>query len=182
MIVKECLEYQIKITKNELAEMEKRLVQIKEERDYLAELIRNFEAELALFGRGTMESITALILAIALEVGVPPYFALAIALTENQTLNPLAVHVNADGTKDQGIMQLNSSWFNGNWQDPETNIRAGCKHLKWLMDQPEVTTLWAVAVAYNSGFVRFKEGPPAASVIYANEVFAKYNEFRGYKW
>ncbi|MDR1073013.1 MAG: transglycosylase SLT domain-containing protein [Treponema sp.] len=66
------------------------------------------------------EVIEALILSIAIEVGVPPYLALSIALEENTTLNPLAVHTNLDGSRDLGIMQLNDSWFQGNWQDPET--------------------------------------------------------------
>lgn len=82
--------------------------------------------------------IEALILAIALEVGIPPYFALSIALTENPTLDPLAVNVNSDNTLDRGVMQLNSSWFNGVWWDPEENIRAGCEHIKWLLSLPDM--------------------------------------------
>jgi soluble lytic murein transglycosylase-like protein len=126
--------------------------------------------------------MVTLLLAIALEVGIPPYFALSVALEENQALDPLAVHRNTDGTLDRGVMQLNSSWFTGDWQNPETNIRAGCEHLKWLMEQPGVTTLWDVAVAYNCGLARFREGPPMASVEYACRVYERWNGYRGYRW
>jgi soluble lytic murein transglycosylase-like protein len=75
--------------------------------------------------------IEALIVVIALEIGVPPYLVLAIAYTENPSLDPSAAHKNNDGTLDLGIMQLNSSWYKDtNWMDPETNIRAGCEYIK----------------------------------------------------
>ena len=120
-----------------------------------------------------------LILAIALEVGVPPNFALAIALTENTGLDPLAVNKNKNGTVDRGIMQLNSVWFDGNWRDPETNIRAGCEHIKMLMQtMPEDTTWWALAVAYNAGrnWQLKAERPPVKATVYADMVVAKWEE------
>jgi soluble lytic murein transglycosylase-like protein len=126
------------------------------------------------------ETIQALILAIAIEVGVPPYLALAIAIEENDTLNPLVVHVNEDGSRDQGIMQLNDSWFRGDWQDPEINVRAGCLLLKELMGKPGMN-FWQVCVAYNCGYGRFlKEPPPDSSIEYANRVFARWNVYRRY--
>jgi soluble lytic murein transglycosylase-like protein len=125
--------------------------------------------------------IEALILAIALEVGIPPYFALSIALTENPTLNPLAINVNSDGTLDRGIMQLNSSWFNGAWRDPEENIRAGCNHIKWLLSLPGMN-YWLAAVAYNCGYGRLLENPPNVSIEYANRVFARWNVYRCYPY
>jgi soluble lytic murein transglycosylase-like protein len=124
------------------------------------------------------EIITAMIMAIALETGVPPYLALSIALEENRTLNPLAVHINGDGSRDLGIMQLNDSWFQGNWQDPETNIRAGCGLLKELMRKPGMNW-WLVCIAYNCGYGRL-ERPPDASIEYANRVFARWNTYRRY--
>jgi soluble lytic murein transglycosylase-like protein len=127
-------------------------------------------------------AIASLILAIAANVGVPPYLALSVALEENQALNPLAVHVNRNGTEDRGVMQLNSSWFTGDWRDPETNIRAGCLHLKWLMRQPGITTWWDAVVAYNCGYSRFIAGPPAASMEYACRVFDRWNKYRGYEF
>ncbi len=42
-----------------------------------------------------METIITLILSIAIECHVDPYFALAIALTENTSLNAYAVNDNA---------------------------------------------------------------------------------------
>jgi soluble lytic murein transglycosylase-like protein len=125
-----------------------------------------------------MGKIVALLLSIAAEMGIPPYFALSIALTENPTLDPLAVHINSDGSRDLGIMQLHDSWYRGNWQDPETNIRAGCGLIKWLMCQPGITTWWDVAAAYNCGLTRFRLGPPAESLKYANQVIEKWNHYR----
>jgi soluble lytic murein transglycosylase-like protein len=125
--------------------------------------------------------IEVLILAIALEVGIPPYFALSIALAENPTLDPLAVNVNKNGTIDRGVMQLNSSWFNGAWQDPEENIRAGCEHIKWLLSLPGMN-YWLAAIAYNCGYSRLRESPPEASIEYANKVFARWNAYRKYPY
>ena len=123
-----------------------------------------------------MTCIVALILTLALEFGVPPNFALAIALTENTTLNPNAVSRNNNGTFDYGIMQLNSSWYTcPNWRDPESNIRAGLGHIKWLLDQPKVTTYWATALCYNAGLSRL-ERPPQSSLRYADNVINKWHE------
>jgi soluble lytic murein transglycosylase-like protein len=127
------------------------------------------------------EIIEAMILTIALQVGIPPYFALSIALTENQTLDPLAVHINNDGSRDLGVMQLNDSWFKGKWQDPETNIRAGCELIKELIGKPGMN-YWLAAVAYNCGYRRLLEKPPDASVEYANRVFERWNTYRCYQY
>ncbi|GHU09841.1 hypothetical protein FACS1894151_08430 [Spirochaetia bacterium] len=125
--------------------------------------------------------IEALIIAIALEMGVPPYLVLAIAYTENPTLDPLAVHENTDGTLDRGVMQLNSSWYTGNWANPETNIRAGCEHIKWLLSLPDMN-YWLAAIAYNCGYSRLLAGqPPERSIDYAERVFILFNEYRGYR-
>jgi soluble lytic murein transglycosylase-like protein len=124
-----------------------------------------------------VEAIAALILTIAAEFGVPPQFALAVALEENHGLNPLAVHINSNGTRDLGIMQLNSSWYTGDWQDPETNIRAGCGLIRELKDKG--LNWWQVAVAYNAGYRRLREGPPDCSIEYANRVFERWNGLRG---
>jgi soluble lytic murein transglycosylase-like protein len=126
--------------------------------------------------------IEALIVAIALEIGVPPYLVLAIAHTENPTLDPLAIHENNDGTFDRGIMQLNSSWYKDkNWMDPETNIRAGCEHIKWLLSLPNMN-YWTVVVSYNCGYSRFIQGPPEISLDYADQVFIRLNQYRRYRW
>ncbi|MCL2174427.1 MAG: transglycosylase SLT domain-containing protein [Treponema sp.] len=130
------------------------------------------------------DCFVVLILTIAAEVGIPPNFALAIALEENSRLDPLAQYVNEDGTIDRGIMQLNSSWYNGNWQDPETNIRAGCQHIKNLMRKEALNTYWAVAVAYNCGYARFisAKGPPESSAGYGARVIRRWHELEGVRY
>ena len=126
-------------------------------------------------------AIAALILSIAIEVGIPPYFALAIAVTENAALDPSAVNANADNTYDRGVMQLNSSWYTGDWQDAEVNIRAGCLHIKQLKDRG--LNYWQTAIAYNAGYSRLASGkPPDSSIEYANRVLAKWQELEGSKW
>ena len=126
-----------------------------------------------------MEAIIALILAIAVEVGIPAQFALSIALEENKVLNPSAENHNVNGTIDRGIMQLNSGWYSdANWADPETNIRAGCQHIRWIMSLPEVNTFWAVAVVYNAGHSKL-HNPPKRSLDYANRVIDRWNELEG---
>ena len=125
-----------------------------------------------------MEKIIALILLIAAEFGLPPYYVLSIALTENETLDPLAVNVNRNGTRDLGVMQVNSSWFKGDWRDPETNIRAGCKLIKELSDKG--LNWWQVAIAWNCGYGRLisAQGPPNSSIEYANRVFERWNTYK----
>jgi soluble lytic murein transglycosylase-like protein len=127
------------------------------------------------------EIIKAMILVIAIETGIPPHLALSIALEENQELDPLAVHINTDGSRDLGVMQLNDSWFQGNWQDPEINIRAGCGLIKELIGKPGMN-YWLVCIAYNCGYGRLLEKPPDASIDYANRVFARWNGYRGYQY
>jgi soluble lytic murein transglycosylase-like protein len=121
-----------------------------------------------------------MIVAIAVEYGIPSQFALAIAMVENSIFNPLAVHTNTDGTEDRGIMQLNSSWYTGDWQDPETNIRAGCQLMLDLKNKG--LNWWQVAVAYNCGYRGLQEGPPNCSIDYANQVFLRWNSMRGYRF
>jgi soluble lytic murein transglycosylase-like protein len=125
------------------------------------------------------EVIAAMILTIAAETGIPPYLALSIAIEENQKLDPMAVHINDDGSRDLGVMQLNDSWFKGRWQDPETNIRAGCELIKELMNKPEMN-YWMVCIAYNCGYGRLLKRPPDVSIEYANRVFARWNVYRSY--
>jgi soluble lytic murein transglycosylase-like protein len=123
-------------------------------------------------------TIISLIFAIALETQIPPCFVLAIALNENESLNPLAISKqNNDGTVDRGIMQLNSRYFDIEWWIPETNIRAGCLLIKELSERG--LNWWQVAIAYNCGYARLmsKEGPPNMSIEYGNRVFFLWQEF-----
>ena len=129
--------------------------------------------------------IATMVLTIAIEIGIPPYFVLAIALEENWTLNPNAVSPqNENGTVDLGIMQLNSRYYGDiDWRDPEVNIRAGCLHIKALMDHPGLNTYWDVAVSYNCGYWRFisEEGPPMVSIEYGCKVMKRWLDLTGMK-
>jgi soluble lytic murein transglycosylase-like protein len=135
--------------------------------------------------------IIALILSIALDIGVPPYFALSIALEENSTLNPEAVsQPNRNGSRDLGLMQLNSNyiecfierfWDNPwdfNWQKPFDNIYIACRLIKSLMNTPGANTFWAVAVCYNAGTDWLISGydPPDSSINYASRVMNRWHE------
>jgi len=131
------------------------------------------------------EIIVALIIATAVEVGVPPYFAVAIATVEHWggSINPDArVGPNENGSYDLGVMQLNDRYFGHiDWKCPATNIRAGVEHIKWLIQQPELTTYWSVAIAYNCGIARFIEfPPPSASIVYANRVLLVWEQLDKY--
>jgi soluble lytic murein transglycosylase-like protein len=125
--------------------------------------------------------IATMILMLAVEIGgVPPNFVLALAYTENSTLDPLAINRNRNGTYDRGVMQLNSGVFpHVQWDDPEENIRASIYHIKWLMERPGINTWWSVAVAYNSGYTRFMNGfphTPETSLTHGDRTMAKWLE------
>ena len=127
----------------------------------------------------TRAAIIAMILSIATEYNLPPYFVLSVALTENAELNPMAISKqNSNGSFDKGIMQLSSSWFTGDWADPETNIREGCRLLKEIMRRPDVVTFWTVAVCYNAGckWLALGEKPPDSSLKYADRVMLRWDE------
>ena len=124
----------------------------------------------------TAEKIIDLIIQISLEEGVPPNFVVAIALTENSALCPIAVGHNRNGTRDLGIMQLNDRYFSHvDWQCPEANIRAGVRHIYWLMTALKDCTWWSVAVGYNAGLSRVGD-PPEATLDYAEKVLTLYHE------
>jgi soluble lytic murein transglycosylase-like protein len=119
----------------------------------------------------------ALILSIALEYNLPPYFVLAVAYTENPTLSATIIHQNKDGSYDRGLMQLNSNWFTGIWWDPESNLRIACDHIAWLRSLGLLW--WQVAMAYNCGVSRIYK-PPNASIDYANNVMSKWQQLEPY--
>jgi len=127
-----------------------------------------------------MESLIALIILVATEAGIPPNFALAVAICEGNDLNHLAVSKrNRDGSVDRGIFQLNSYVYpNVNWSDPETNIRLGIYHLRRLIEMDCHITYWDVAVSYNAGhlYMLNKTSPPQSSVDYANRVMQAYTD------
>jgi len=123
--------------------------------------------------------IMSLIINIATLMNIPPFFALSIAIVENPELDPVAVNINENGTADRGVFQLNSSWYkDANWTDPEANIRAGCIHLKGILDLPDVNTYWLAAVVYNAGYDRINN-PPERTIFYANQIMSRWTEFNG---
>ncbi len=125
--------------------------------------------------------IEVIIIAVALEIGIPPTLATAVVKVENPDYNPYLVGPSGD----LGIMQLNPrylAWFIErywhidepfNWQNPEHNIRVGLKHLKYLMSVHGWNT-WQALIAYNCGEERLLTGkPPNVSIEYANKIFEK---------
>ena len=146
------------------------------------------------------EVILALILAVAIEVGVPPQFVLSIAYVEHwnksieeTVIDPEAVSKpNRNGSVDLGVMQINSFYLDEfvelhwdkawefDWETPYDNVYLGCRIIKWLMRH--CSTYWAVAVAYNCGLSRMQSGhPPLSSTRYADRVLAVWNELTGGK-
>jgi soluble lytic murein transglycosylase-like protein len=103
----------------------------------------------------------------------------ALAIVENPTLSSTAIHYNNDGTRDLGLMQLNDSWYKGDWQNPITNITAACKLIRELLDYD--LNYYQVAIAYNCGYTRFLQGPPNESINHAVKVFEVWGKLERYK-
>jgi len=125
------------------------------------------------------ELILYLIISISAEYGIPWQFVKATVAVESE-FNPRAVSPeNRNGTRDWGLMQLNENYFClVEWYDPETNIRRGVAHIRWLVDHPWTNTWWSVAVAYNAGINRINT-PPDSTLRYADNVMRMFNEFSG---
>jgi soluble lytic murein transglycosylase-like protein len=126
--------------------------------------------------------VIALILTIALEVGVDGRLAVSVAEKENSTLEADKIGV----TGDLGVMQINPKYivyFVGrywdrqgvfDWKKPEHNIYVGLRHLKYLLTIPEFNT-WQAIMAYNCGEYAVRSGtPPASSIEYANAVYTAW--------
>jgi soluble lytic murein transglycosylase-like protein len=120
-------------------------------------------------------ALIALILQIAAAEGVPPYMMVALAEIESNW-DIYAVGINRDGTTDRGLMQLNSSWYDGDVTDVEEHITVACRHMK-TMHRYYNLNWWQSLIAYNCGIARFLQGPPESSVQYANKVFELWKEY-----
>jgi hypothetical protein len=77
---------------------------------------------------------------VAKEEGVDPDLAVRVAKCENPSLDPKAVHINKDGSRDRGLYQINDKWHKEVTDeqafDPVFNTRFFCKavkegHLDW---------------------------------------------------
>ena len=139
------------------------------------------------FRRGCVPSdweviMIALIMAIAIQIGVDGRLAVEIAKSENSDLDAELIGV----TGDLGIMQLNPrylEYFVGrywdksgvfDWQNPEHNIYVALRHLKYLLDRPDFNE-WQAIMAYNCGAAAVRSGnPPSTSIDYANAIYSRW--------
>jgi soluble lytic murein transglycosylase-like protein len=86
--------------------------------------------------------------------GINPGLLMAISKTESN-LNPLAININLNGTRDFGLMQINSSWItplglNSGLllSDPCYNLKAGAGILRKCIDRYKYT--WEAIGCYNA--------------------------------
>jgi soluble lytic murein transglycosylase-like protein len=128
--------------------------------------------------------MVALILAIALEVGIDGNLAVSVARVENPMLEAEIIGI----TGDLGIMQLNPKyldyfvdqyWDKGwafDWRTPYDNVYVGLKHLKYLVSLPGFN-VWMALIAYNAGEGAVRSGnPPNSSIDYANNIMRRLGE------
>jgi soluble lytic murein transglycosylase-like protein len=126
----------------------------------------------------------ALILAIALEVGIDGSLAVSVAVTENAAFESDKI----GATGDLGVMQLNPGYIGYfieqywdkpgvfEWKNPEHNIYVGLRHLKRLLSIAEFNE-WQAIMAYNCGEQAVRSGaPPESSIEYANAVYIAWKE------
>lgn len=121
----------------------------------------------------------------ALRYGVSPWLLYAIAERESQ-FDPNAINTaNSDGTRDLGLMQINTFWlphlrkFNISEQDlfdPCTNIHVGA----WILAQniQQFGNNWIAVGAYNVG-TRRTEPADAARRRYGEDIRSRFNRHVG---
>jgi len=84
------------------------------------------------------------------KYGVDIQVVCAIIQTESGG-NERAFNYNSNGTKDRGLMQINSIHGHGTEiYKPEINIEFGCKYLKKCVDKSD--TMYQAVSMYNTGF------------------------------
>lgn len=109
--------------------------------------------------------------------GVDPWLLYAIAYVESRH-NPQAVGINTNGTRDLGIMQINSSWLPElrRWGVPDTAWKNACASNyigAWILASNfrRYGQSWQAIAAYNVGSVdtprRFELGLAYARKVYA---------------
>ncbi|WP_058911156.1 type III secretion system invasion protein IagB [Entomohabitans teleogrylli] len=113
---------------------------------------------------------------------VDPYLLYAIAKVESG-MNPWAVGENNDGTRDVGLMQINSSHFPALERkgideyrlitQPCTSIMVGASILSGMIRVYGYN--WEAVGAYNAGL---KKENYAQRMIYARKVWTKYQEIK----
>lgn len=105
--------------------------------------------------------------------GVSPTLLAAVAWQESG-MNPSASHLNANGTSDIGLMQINSSWLpklarhgvsERDLRDPCVNIMVGA----WIL----ASNLREIGVGLQ-GLGAYNARDPAKRVAYARQVLRRY--------
>lgn len=130
----------------------------------------------------TGETMIAIILAIALEVGIDDNLAASVATAENPAFDAGKIGVSGD----LGIMQLNPKYLGYfverywgkpdmfDWRNPEHNIYVGLRHLNYLL-AVQGFNAWQSIMAYNCGESAVRNGtPPPAAIDYANAVYTAW--------
>lgn len=106
--------------------------------------------------------------------GVDPVLLISIAKAESN-FNPRAVNINANGTRDYGIMQINSFWLERyripkDWIfEPCYNIHFGAMVLRRCMDKYKNISL--AVDCYNKGSKAKGHG------AYVESVFRNYKKY-----
>lgn len=104
--------------------------------------------------------------------GINPVLLKAIAKTESN-FNPGAVHRNANGSYDYGLMQINSCWraaLGDRWRyvsDPQYNVMVGAWVLRQCMETYGYT--WDAVACYNTGR-GISDGNPEKAKNYVRKV------------
>lgn len=94
------------------------------------------------------EKFKGLVMNAAAEYGIPLPILVALIWSESR-YDENALNFNSNGTYDEGLLQLNSAnyyefkqRFNNNKDynpnDPQQNIRIGCKYLIWIYNNPKI--------------------------------------------
>lgn len=97
------------------------------------------------------EQIEQMIIAECKKWGVPPALALGIAKHESGLIADNLSPVNSDGSRDQGVFQLNNKYFKmKNWADPKENISRGVQHIAALQ-KTFGNDVKRILMAYNAG-------------------------------
>ena len=110
---------------------------------------------------------------------IDPWLLYSIAEQES-SLNPLAVNKNRDNSRDVGLMQINSFWFDKlksfgiieqNLFDPCTNIHVGA----WILSQTiqSFGSNWRAVGAYNAGTGKNEEKEMLRKK-YADRIYQRY--------
>ena len=110
------------------------------------------------------------------EYGISPELLWAIAKTESG-FNVSAVHYNANGSFDYGLMQVNSSWYRELGKERWVHLNDGCYNVKvgaWILSQciKRYGYTWMAVGCYN-GVSQDKK------VQYANRIYRTLKKTRG---